>query len=177
MNRRSQQIHPLQLGQTVPTKALTIRQPWAWAIAEGFKDVETRSWRTHFRGDVFLHAGKSFDADFAGSPVADLLGGFAYCAEISGRKGKPYPPPKLPRRLRFPNCGEVPSGAIIGVIEIVDCVPSLECYSPWSDGSPGCFCWVIRNVRKLSSPFPITGRLNFWDVSSTVAKKLLRTVV
>jgi hypothetical protein len=25
-------------------KALSIRQPWAWAIVEDFKDVENRSW-------------------------------------------------------------------------------------------------------------------------------------
>ncbi|MCP4687042.1 MAG: ASCH domain-containing protein, partial [Desulfobacterales bacterium] len=42
-------------------KALSIRQPWAWLIANGYKDIENRSWRTSFRGEFLIHAGKKFD--------------------------------------------------------------------------------------------------------------------
>ena len=37
--------------------ALSIRQPWAWAILHAGKDIENRSWRTAFRGEVLIHAG------------------------------------------------------------------------------------------------------------------------
>lgn len=37
-------------------KALSIRQPWAWLIANGYKDIENRSWRTNYRGPVLIHA-------------------------------------------------------------------------------------------------------------------------
>jgi hypothetical protein len=30
--------------------ALSVRQPWAWLIVNGYKDVENRSWTTHYRG-------------------------------------------------------------------------------------------------------------------------------
>ncbi len=43
-------------------KALSIRQPWAWLIANGYKDIENRSWRTNFRGEFLIHAGKKFDS-------------------------------------------------------------------------------------------------------------------
>jgi hypothetical protein len=43
-----------------PTVALSIRQPWAWLIVNGFKDLENRSWSTAFRGPVWIHAGKAW---------------------------------------------------------------------------------------------------------------------
>lgn len=37
-------------------KALSIRQPWAWLILHGGKDIENRSWNTNFRGRFLIHA-------------------------------------------------------------------------------------------------------------------------
>ena len=74
-------------------KVLTIRQPWAWAIAHAGKDIENRSWITHYRGPVAIHAG---------------LGR----AEIS----------ELPRGVRRPVESELISGAIIAVVDLVDII-------------------------------------------------------
>ena len=40
-------------------KALSIRQPFAHNIIHDGKDVENRTWRTHYRGPVLIHAGVS----------------------------------------------------------------------------------------------------------------------
>lgn len=45
-------------------KALSIRQPWAWLIANGHKDIENRDWRTSYRGQFLIHAGKLDDESF-----------------------------------------------------------------------------------------------------------------
>ena len=42
-------------------KVLTLKQPWATWIAEGKKTIETRKWKTTHRGELAIHAGKSFD--------------------------------------------------------------------------------------------------------------------
>jgi hypothetical protein len=42
-------------------KALSVRQPWAWAILALGKDVENRSWRTEHRGPLLIHAPKRWD--------------------------------------------------------------------------------------------------------------------
>jgi hypothetical protein len=42
-------------------KALSIRQPWAWLIVTGYKDIENRSWRTNYRGPLLIHAGRAID--------------------------------------------------------------------------------------------------------------------
>ncbi len=42
-------------------KAITIKQPWATLIAEGYKEYEFRIWKTKYRGDILIHAGKGID--------------------------------------------------------------------------------------------------------------------
>jgi hypothetical protein len=44
-------------GQPSAVKALTMRQPWAWATIYGGKDVENRRRRTAYRGPLLIHAG------------------------------------------------------------------------------------------------------------------------
>jgi len=44
-------------------KALSIRQPWASLIMAGIKPVENRTWKTNFRGRIWIHAGKRYDYD------------------------------------------------------------------------------------------------------------------
>lgn len=40
--------------------ALSIRQPWAWLIVNGYKTVENRTWNTHFRGEFYIHTGQTW---------------------------------------------------------------------------------------------------------------------
>ena len=42
-------------------KVITIKQPFATLIAEGLKEYEFRTWRTKYRGDILIHAGKGID--------------------------------------------------------------------------------------------------------------------
>ena len=58
-------------------RALTIRQPWAWAIAAGFKKVENRGWLPSYRGLVAIHSGLTVDHSSRGFPdsaAAEALG-------------------------------------------------------------------------------------------------------
>ena len=42
-------------------KTITIKQPFATLIAEGLKEYEFRTWKTKYRGDILIHAGKGID--------------------------------------------------------------------------------------------------------------------
>ena len=44
-------------------KAITIKQPFASLIAAGIKEYEFRTWKTNYRGEILIHAGKSIDKD------------------------------------------------------------------------------------------------------------------
>ena len=42
-------------------KTLTINQPFATLIVEGLKEYEFRTWKTNYRGEILIHAGKGVD--------------------------------------------------------------------------------------------------------------------
>lgn len=44
-------------------KVITIKQPFASLIAVGLKEYEFRTWKTSYRGDLLIHAGKSIDKE------------------------------------------------------------------------------------------------------------------
>ena len=49
-------------------RALSLRQPWAWLVVNGYKAIENRSWRTNHRGPLLIHASsnmQTFEADAA----------------------------------------------------------------------------------------------------------------
>jgi hypothetical protein len=89
-------------------KALSIQQPWAWAILHAGKDIENRTWPTSIRGSVLIHAGLKIDF-----PAFDW---------IEKRFGI-----RIPRLLR--------TGGIVGCVDIVNCVMSSN--SKWFTGKYG----------------------------------------
>jgi hypothetical protein len=126
------------MSRTLP--ALSIRQPWAWLIVHGFKDVENREWPTNFRGRVLIHAGKAMPRSYYDEQVGALA-----------RHGL------LP--AGFPIYDELARGGIVGEARIVDCVQGHP--SPWY--IDGQHAFVLRDARPL--PFyPVNGRLGFFDV-------------
>ena len=42
-------------------KVITIKEPFATLIAEGYKEYEFRTWKTKYRGEILIHAGKGID--------------------------------------------------------------------------------------------------------------------
>ena len=44
-------------------KVITIKQPWATLIAKGYKEYEFRTWKTKYRGDILIHAGKGIEKE------------------------------------------------------------------------------------------------------------------
>ena len=47
--------------EVIKMKVITIKQPWATLIAKGYKKYEFRTWKTKYRGDILIHAGKKID--------------------------------------------------------------------------------------------------------------------
>jgi hypothetical protein len=122
-------------------KALSIRQPWAWLIVNGHKDIENRSWLTHYRGPLLVHASKGMTRDE-----------YIFAGTIAHQSGVKIPPfEKLER------------GGIVGRVDVVDCVDQDP--SPWFFGE---FGFVLKNAKPL--PFrPFTGKLGFFEVEGVAA--------
>ena len=123
-------------------RALTIRQPWLDAIITDDTDpkrTENRTTRTHRRGLVLLHAGKSYDLHAVERPVM---------GRWMARTGA--------FRLR------APLGAILGLAQITDCHEADGCCAPWGEPGPGVFHYTLDRVRRLPQPVPCRGALGFW---------------
>lgn len=94
-------------------KALSIRQPWAWLILHGGKDIENRVWRTRYRGPLLIHAAK-------GMTEAEYLGTCLFAAA---------------RGVELPAARDLLRGGIVGQVEVVNCVAQSE--SRWFEGPFG----------------------------------------
>ena len=42
-------------------KVLTIKEPWATLIIEGYKKFEFRSWKTNYRGKILIHSSANLE--------------------------------------------------------------------------------------------------------------------
>jgi ASCH domain len=101
--------------------AFSVRQPWAWLIVSGLKDIENRPRRTHHRGPLLIHAGLSLDS---------------YTEENVEWLKKKY-------GVQIPF--ELDTGGIVGVVDVIDCVESHG--SRWFN--EGNFGWELANPRRL----------------------------
>ena len=69
INQKNQEI--CQIAEALPNNppnsqtviCLTVKQPWAWAIFHAGKNIENRVWKTDYRGDLYIHAGKNYDLE------------------------------------------------------------------------------------------------------------------
>lgn len=128
----------------LPQMALSIRQPWAWAIIHAGKDVENRDWPTRFRGPVCIHAAKGMTLR-----EYETAHNFMWSNRLAT-------PPGAREESVFQE-QVLDRGGIIGTAEIVDCVEASA--SPWFFGRYG---FVLRNVRPVDF-IPVKGALGFFD--------------
>lgn len=141
-------------------RVLTVRQPWAWAIIHGGKDVENRSTNIAggYRGHVAIHAGLAWDDEASTSDSWVTLSDALDAASVDV-----WDEPAGGR------------GAIIGVVDLTDvhrgyasfgCATDLDelckppC-SPWAQFTLGVETYhlVLANPRPLTEPIPYRGAL------------------
>lgn len=144
-------------------KALSIKQPWAWLIVNGHKDIENRDWFTKFHGPVLIHAGKTLD-DWAIVKTKFGLRLTPWFREWLAERqlGAALLGLDILKRPSF----EFPAGGIVGMATIADCVTDSK--SPWFVGDYG---FLLKDAKVL--PFvPLRGQLGFFDVPDEVIKQL-----
>jgi hypothetical protein len=137
-------------------KALSLRQPWLWAVLELGKTIENRRWNTHYRGPILLHAAK-------GCTQTELVEALGWMASNANPDTMGI----------FPGLDAIARGGICGYAEIVNVVPPCELPGLRPDAGelrwhmPEQYGFVLRNVRRL--PFiPYPGSLGLFEVPATV---------
>ncbi|MBZ9985710.1 hypothetical protein LB572_01220 [Mesorhizobium sp. BH1-1-5] len=124
----------------IPRLALSVRQPWAYAIVMGWKPVENRSWRSpnpalKFRGEFAVHASQGMTR-YEYEDAASLFAALGYVC---------------------PAPAELLRGGIVGTAKVVDIVKEHD--SPWFSGPRGL---VLADARTVDF-VPSSGALGFFE--------------
>lgn len=127
-------------------KCLTIRQPYAWAIMLGEKNIENRSQAWKYRGSIAIHAGLSYSDQ--GRDEVKAVVGFS------------------------PTPVGAPLGAILGVVDLVDIHEGRGgCCPPWGHRGSRAHL-VLENPRSLPEPISCRGQLGLWTPPEPVLAAL-----
>ena len=140
-------------------KAITLTQPWATLVAIGAKRIETRSWRTAYRGSLAIHAAQGFP-----KLARDTCKQPEFACELG-------PDP-------------LPLGAVIATCRLIACIPTRELQENhvievdlfakcrdfvlddrerrFGDYSSGRWAWLLAEIRACE-PIPAKGALALWD--------------
>lgn len=124
-------------------KVLSIKEPWASLIMNGTKKIETRSWKTKYRGEIYIHASSS-KAKITKPEVYELI-----------------------KDMNF-KCGY-----IICKCNLVDCIymtdeyvndMKINHYEEYICGhyEVGRYAWIVEDV-KVIEPIEAKGKLGLWN--------------
>lgn len=127
-------------------KVLTIKEPFATLIKDKIKYIETRSWKTNYRGELYIQAG-----------VAKIR------KDVREREGL----------SELYDLNKLSYGNIICKCNLVDCIYMTEefienekkkDYNNFIAGyyKVGRYAWVLDNVEVIE-PIPVKGQLGIWN--------------
>ena len=128
-------------------KVITIKQPYAYLIQKKIKTIETRSWKTNYRGELYIQAGKK-------------------SIDKSVKKRKEL--------ASLYNDTELEYGAIICKCKLIDCIYMDEIYinkikkneyNNYISGryEVGRYAWVLDEIEVLKESIPVKGQLGIWN--------------
>ena len=124
-------------------KVLTIKEPFATLIKDKVKIYETRSWKTNYRGEIYIHAGISLSK-------AD-----------NEKKKKKY--------LK----SDINPGYILCKCELVDCILMTKEFIDYiyketkeydyGRYEEGRYAWQLKVLEVLPEPIKAKGKLGIWN--------------
>lgn len=140
----------------VGVRAITVQQPWAWAIVSADKNVENRSQLWSYRGRLLIHAGARWSHRGDQSPLIQRA--------AHGRS----------------LAGALDMSAIIGTAVLVDCHLDVGCCKPWGESAYAehggrerrhVVHLVLEDREPLPQPIPCPGALGLWIPPVDVAER------
>ena len=127
-------------------KVISIREPWASLIKNNAKKIETRSFKTNYRGKIYIHASKK---------------------KINEKDET------IIKVLPYLKSTDFSYGCIICEAELVDCIYMDEKFlkeinknkieKDCGNYSEGRYAWILDNVKPLAKEIPAKGQLVIWN--------------
>lgn len=126
-------------------KVLTIKQPWATLIMQGNKKFEFRSWKTKYRGELLIHAGKGVDKDAI-------------------KRLKKYLPEEIPYgkilgKVTLTDCIKMSPEFKEQLLK-----ENRDIYTKSSFSEN--YGWQMENVEVFEDPIEAKGRLSLWEYNT-----------
>jgi hypothetical protein len=119
-------------------KVLSVQQPWASLICSGIKSIENRTWKTEYRGRLYIHASKKWSN-----------------VPLTYKQST-----KVPFwMLRNIQNKSLPIGKIIGHVDLVDIITNSESF--WAQEN--CYHWQLENSLIFLNRIECKGKLRIWD--------------
>lgn len=136
-------------------KVISLKEPWASLIKEKVKLIETRSWQTKYRGELYIHASKG---------------------KLTKKERVTYQP-----LIELLADQELKYGYIIAKCKLVDCVYMDEeliakvkkNHNEYISGSYeiGRYAWILEEIEALEEPILAKGSLGIWNYKKDVHQK------
>lgn len=127
-------------------KVVSIIEPWASLIKEKVKYIETRSWKTNYRGKIYIHA---------------------------SLKKVPKKDERINNLINLLKDKDFKYGHIIAEATLVDCIYMDEDFISkiknnnqeyiCGEYSIGRYAWILEDIKELSKPIPAKGSLGIWN--------------
>ena len=124
-------------------KVLSIKEPFDTLIKDGVKRYETRSWKTNYRGEIYIHAS------------------IGLSTSLNKEKGMFY--------LK----SDIKPGYILCRCNLVDCILMDEDFinyietetteKDYGDYRLGRYAWELEVLEVLETPILAKGRLGIWN--------------
>ena len=124
-------------------KVLSIKEPFATLIKDRVKIYETRSWKTNYRGEIYIHASKLLSKSER--------------VESANKYLK----------------SEIKPGFILCKCELVDCIPMTDEFIKYINTetleydyglfSEGRYAWKLKVLEVSEEPIPAKGKLGIWN--------------
>lgn len=124
-------------------KVLTIKEPFATLVKDGVKHYETRSWKTNYRGEIYIHAAKTISTSANSKTCRHYLK------------------------------SEMNQGHILCKCNLVDCIEMTDDFinyinnetneSDYGTYKIGRYAWELEVVEILEEPIEAKGQLGIWN--------------
>ena len=122
-------------------KVLTVKEPWASLIINGYKKYEFRSWKTKYRGKILIHAGMTLEKDNA-------------------KRFQEY-------NLEYYKGAIIGEATITDCILVdVNFNEELRKINPLvyaKSNHVETYAWKLENIKKYDKPIYIKGKLGLWN--------------
>ena len=124
-------------------KVITLKQPYATLISEGLKEYEFRTWKTKYRGEILIHAGKNLDKE-AMKKYAHL--------------NLEYPTGCIIAKAILTDCIIIDDSAR----KMLKLKKSIVYENVINNKVDNKYGFKLENIKKIK-PIKISGKLSLWD--------------